>query len=212
VAGRLDLLLQDSESPRRYEVEIQLGKTDENHIIRTIEYWDIERKLYPQYEQCAVLVAEEIMARFLNVIGLFNGTIPLIALQMSALRMGGHVGLVFTMILDELRRGLDDEDKLQEVADRGTGRLRAVRPQSPWRMNCWRWSRVRPHPHAQVQQVLYRLGGRGTAEQLRYLPTQEESLGGGARLQESEEIRKQLEEAGLDLLDYDKRWGGIGYA
>jgi len=37
-AGRLDLLLQDSDSARRYEVEIQLGKTDESHIIRTIEY------------------------------------------------------------------------------------------------------------------------------------------------------------------------------
>jgi len=37
-AGRLDLLLQDAESSRRYEVEIQLGATDESHIIRTIEY------------------------------------------------------------------------------------------------------------------------------------------------------------------------------
>ena len=36
-AGRLDLLLQDPESPTRYEVELQLGKTDESHIIRTIE-------------------------------------------------------------------------------------------------------------------------------------------------------------------------------
>jgi hypothetical protein len=42
-AGRLDLLLQDPETKRRYEVEVQLGPTDEAHIIRTIEYWDIER-------------------------------------------------------------------------------------------------------------------------------------------------------------------------
>ena len=49
-AGRLDLLLQDTESNHRYEVEVQLGRTDESHIIRTIEYWDIERKRYPQYE------------------------------------------------------------------------------------------------------------------------------------------------------------------
>ena len=48
----------------------------ESHIIRTIEYWDIERKRYPQYEHCAVLVAEDITSRFLNVISLFNGTIP----------------------------------------------------------------------------------------------------------------------------------------
>ena len=42
-AGRLDLLLQDADGSRRYEVEVQLGATDENHIIRTIEYWDLER-------------------------------------------------------------------------------------------------------------------------------------------------------------------------
>ncbi len=48
--GRLDLLLSDPESNRRYEVEIQLGKLDESHIIRTIEYWDYERRRFPQYE------------------------------------------------------------------------------------------------------------------------------------------------------------------
>jgi hypothetical protein len=37
-AGRLDLLLQDLDTKRRYEVELQLGATDEAHIIRTIEY------------------------------------------------------------------------------------------------------------------------------------------------------------------------------
>lgn len=46
-AGRLDLLLQDPDSNRRYEVELQLGETDASHIIRTIEYWDLERKRYP---------------------------------------------------------------------------------------------------------------------------------------------------------------------
>lgn len=54
-AGRLDLLLQDPDAGRRYEVEVQLGATDESHIVRTIEYWDIERKRYPQYEDCGVL-------------------------------------------------------------------------------------------------------------------------------------------------------------
>ena len=43
-AGRLDLLLVEPETHDRYEVEIQLGATDETHIIRTIEYWDIERR------------------------------------------------------------------------------------------------------------------------------------------------------------------------
>ena len=40
--GRLDLLLYDPLANTRYEVELQLGATDESHIIRTIEYWDTE--------------------------------------------------------------------------------------------------------------------------------------------------------------------------
>ena len=63
-AGRLDLLMQDSDGNGRYEIEIQLGSTDESHIIRTIEYWDIERRRYPQYDHTAVIIAEDITSRF----------------------------------------------------------------------------------------------------------------------------------------------------
>ena len=110
-AGRLDLLLQDPDTNRRYEVEIQLGKTDESHIIRTIEYWDIEKKRYPQYDHCAVIIAEDITSRFLNVISLFNGFIPLIAIQMNVYKFGDEIGLVFTKVLDEMPLGLVEEDE-----------------------------------------------------------------------------------------------------
>ena len=76
-AGRLDLLLQDADGHNRYEIEIQLGASDESHIIRTIEYWDIERRRYPQYDHTAILIAEDITSRFLNVVSLFNGFIPI---------------------------------------------------------------------------------------------------------------------------------------
>src|SRR5207237_308934 len=93
-AGRLDLLLQDPDDDRRYEVELQLGRTDESHIIRTIEYWDIERRRYPQYDHCAVIVAEDITSRFLNVISLFNSAVPMIAIQVTALGINDQVALV----------------------------------------------------------------------------------------------------------------------
>lgn len=115
-AGRLDLLLQNMESQRRYEVELQLGTVDESHIIRTIEYWDVERKRYPQYDHCAVIIAEEITSRFFNIISLFNGHIPLIAIQMQALKMDDKMTLVFTTILDELELGLDDEEDADKAA------------------------------------------------------------------------------------------------
>jgi len=125
-AGRLDLLLRETETLKRYEVELQLGATDESHIIRTIEYWDIERKRYPQYEHTAVIIAEDITSRFLNVIQLFNGNIPLVALKMSAFKVGDAVALTFVKVLDEMAYGLIDADEpIAETVDRGAWELKA---------------------------------------------------------------------------------------
>jgi hypothetical protein len=63
-----------------------------------------------------VLVAEDITSRFLNVVALFNGSIPLIALQMQALKVGEHTTLIFTKVMDELSRGPVDEDEDAEAA------------------------------------------------------------------------------------------------
>src|SRR5512141_1401575 len=100
-AGRLDLLFQDLDSNLRYEVEIQLGKTDECHIFRTIEYWDLERKRYPQYDHVAVLIAEDVTSRFLNIISLLNSFIPLVAIQLNAISVSDLIALVFTVVIDQ---------------------------------------------------------------------------------------------------------------
>jgi hypothetical protein len=118
--GRLDLLLEDSSTDpkKRYEVELMLGKTDESHIVRTIEYWDYERNKYPNYEHCAVIVAEEITNRFFNVISLFNKSIPIIAVQLNALQIKDKLVLNFTKVLDETSYGVVYEDDTQVVTYR----------------------------------------------------------------------------------------------
>ena len=110
--GRLDILMAD-DNDTRYEIEIQLGGTDPSHIIRTIEYWDNEKKRYPQYDHCAVIVAEEITGRFMNVIQLFNGSIPLIALQMQATKIGNDIQLSFVKVLDRISLGTDEEEEAE---------------------------------------------------------------------------------------------------
>jgi hypothetical protein len=115
--GRLDLLLHDYDSNTRYEVELQLGRSDESHIIRTVEYWDYQRKKFPQYQHCAVLIAEDITTRFLNVVSLFNGNIPFIAIQMKAIKIDDVMTLFFTTVLDVVSLGTDEEDEA-EVVDR----------------------------------------------------------------------------------------------
>lgn len=106
--GRLDLLLGDENT--RYEVEVQLGKTDPSHIIRILEYWDLEKKRYPQYDHVAVLIAEDITSRFLNVISLFNGVIPIIALQMQAIEVDNKFTIVFTPILNLIVSSEEEQD------------------------------------------------------------------------------------------------------
>jgi len=124
--GRLDVLLSDSEGAVRYEVEIMLGATDPSHLIRTIEYWDIERRRYPAYEHIAVLVAEEVTARFLNVMALFAGSVPLIAIQLCALKVGPQIVLNFVKVLDQRQLRVEDVavDGAEEDVDRSTWEAR----------------------------------------------------------------------------------------
>jgi hypothetical protein len=98
--GRLDLLFDDETTKVRYTVELQLGATDETHIIRTIEYWDNERSRNPHIDHIAVIVAEDITTRFLNVISLFNKSVPLIAIQLSAIEVGNEVTINCVKVLD----------------------------------------------------------------------------------------------------------------
>jgi hypothetical protein len=116
-AGRLDMLLADPDDTTRYEVEIQLGATDEAHIIRTIEYWDIERSRFPQYDHIAVIVAEDITSRFLNVISLFNRSIPIIAIQMRALEVNDIMTLSSSVVLN-LAPLASDSDEPEQTTNR----------------------------------------------------------------------------------------------
>ncbi|QOZ79914.1 hypothetical protein XH83_33760 [Bradyrhizobium sp. CCBAU 53351] len=117
--GRIDFVLSDEPNETRYEVEIMLGATDPSHIIRTIEYWDMERQRFPLVEHRAVIVAEEITSRFFNVIRLLNRAVPLIAIQLSAFQIGEEVVLQFLRVLDTYEFGEGDgESDPSELTDR----------------------------------------------------------------------------------------------
>jgi hypothetical protein len=118
--GRIDFLMADPDGETRYEIEVMLGETDSSHIIRTIEYWDLERQRYPTLDHRAVIVAEEITARFFNVIRLLNRAVPIMAIQLSAFRLGDEVVLQFTRVLDTNEFGGEPEDEEgAEQVDRG---------------------------------------------------------------------------------------------
>ena len=111
----MDILLKDPADDSMYEVEVMLGETDETHIIRTIEYWDGERRRWPKRQHYAVLVAESITRRFYNVIQLFSYAIPIIAIQANIVEANGSRVLHFTKILDTYEEPDDGEDISSEI-------------------------------------------------------------------------------------------------
>jgi len=123
--GRIDFLMVEPEERIRYEIEIMLGTLDESHIIRTIEYWDIERQRYQNYEHVAVIVAEEITSRFFNVIGLLNRAVPMIALQLNAFEIDKKVVLHFIKVLDIYESAYEEEEPTGPQADRAYWSQRA---------------------------------------------------------------------------------------
>jgi len=208
-AGRLDLLLQDAEGHGRYEVEIQLGSTDESHVIRTIEYWDIERRKYPQYDHTAVIVAEDITSRFLNVISLFNGFIPLMAIQVTAIETADGIGLQFTKVLDTVKLGfIDDDEETSDPTDR------------PY----WETKRGTKHTVSLADKILALAKTIDPKAELSYnkhyigfwvdgrpynfaiMRPQKNNLRLEVSLPKDEQYDEIIENAELDMLDYDKRW------
>lgn len=209
-AGRLDILCQDADSSRRYEIEIQLGKTDESHIIRTIEYWDIERKRYPQYEHIAVIVAEDITSRFLNVVNLFNGFIPLIAIRVSAFRVGNNISLIFTTVLDERTLGLVEEDEeVAESTDRSYWERRATKTTVNLADDVLKLINAFD-PTLSLKYNKFYIGladNNGNSDNFVIFKPKKDWLRLEIRLPRDESIESKIEEAGLDVLEYNAKQG-----
>jgi hypothetical protein len=207
-AGRLDVLLNDPESNTRYEVEIQLGATDESHIIRTIEYWDIERRRYPQYDHVAVIVAEEITARFFNVISLFNGFIPIVAIQASALEVNGAITLVFTTVLDRMTLAVEEDESIDEPRDRHYWETKG----SPATLAITDGLLKLVHevePRAQLKYNKHYIGLTvdGVASNFVSFRPRRKLVRAEFKIPRSDELTASLEDSGLSLLQYNTRWG-----
>ncbi|MDB2384421.1 DUF5655 domain-containing protein [Endozoicomonas sp.] len=209
-AGRLDLLLQDADGSGRYEVEIQLGASDESHIIRTIEYWDIERRKYPQYDHTAILIAEDITSRFLNVVGLFNGFIPIMAIQFTAIETPDGIGLQFTKVLDTVKLGyLEEDEEVAETTDRhyweekGTKETTALADEI--------LTIVREFsPSAELNYNKHYIGFsiEGRSKNFSVCQPRKKGMTLIIKIPQTEETDQLLSESDLDMLEYDKRRGG----
>lgn len=205
--GRLDTILYDAEDNRRYEVEIQLGKTDETHIIRTIEYWDLERKKNPQYDHCAVIIAEDITSRFLNVISLFNGFIPLIAIQVKAIKVEDSISLFFTKVLDEVKFELLEEDIVSEPSDRKYWENRASKKSLKLVDDVYQGlSEVIGDFNLKYNKHYIGLENNDKANNFTSFIPRKSGIIVRIKMDKNDEVDDLLENSDIETLSYDKKW------
>ncbi len=208
-AGRLDLLLRDPDTGKRYEVELMLGTVDESHIIRTLEYWDIERKRYPQYDHCAVIVAEDVTSRFLNVIGLFNSSVPIIALQMTAYLVGDNIMLTFARVLDEIVLGTEDEDD-GKAADRAYWETKAPKGMLNLVDKCFEILKEVTSDFAPSYKKQYvGLAENGRPNNFITFKTRKKFIRVSTRATGIDEWKARLEDVGISVLDNSQKWGRV---
>lgn len=152
-----------------------------------------------------MIVAEDITSRFLNVISLFNSAIPMIAIQMNAFAIGDQVALVFNTVLNELSRGVEDEEDAEpeERADRAYWEARvgkeilSVLDRLFEIVHQW-------DPAFELQYLKGRINVAKNGAPVKFLAfrPKRQWLRLETRLPQSEETDRQLESAGLDLMPY----------
>ena len=206
--GRLDLLLIDDDNDMRYEVEIQLGATDESHIIRTLEYWEIEKRRYPHSEHVAVIVAEDITARFFNVISLFNGFIPIVAVRVAAIDLGdNNVTLMFTRVLDHHVRPASEEEGSGIVADREYWE-KASRPEMMALMDDLLSVIHETDPSVTLNYNQHYVGLKNDSRATNYVTfvPKKNQVNVAIKLPQNDDFDSQIEDTGLKMNLYEKRY------
>ena len=204
--GRLDLLLVDPNSLTRYEVELQLGAMDESHLIRTIEYWDVERRRYPQYEHVAVIAAEDVTTRFLNVIHLLHRSVPLIAVQLQLIEFNEALLLVPTVIVEPLPLGTEEEDEGGTV-DRAYWEQRASSDaMSILDQLIEKIRRIEPRAMPKYNKSYVGLTIDGAVRNFASFRPRKQWCVAHFSIHQSDEMSDWLESTDLVTLSYERRW------
>jgi hypothetical protein len=209
--GRLDLMFQSETGSIRYCVELQLGATDANHIMRALEYWDNERSRNPHIEHVAVIVAEDITTRFLNVISLFNKSIPLIAVQLNAFEVNGKIGINCVKVLDIAQNigWEDDNTTSQAVTDRAFWEKKATVSSVKLADNLLEVIKGTigdPDLSLKYNKHYIGLAHHGVADNFMSFKPRKNNIIVQFKIPFSEELQSRMEEV-FDLLTYSENWG-----
>jgi predicted transport protein len=154
-----------------------------------------------------VIVAEDITSRFLNVIALFNGFIPLVAVQMNAMRCGEQISLVCTKVLDQMMLGFEEEDEEPEVVDRSYWEKHATKDTVQLTDKLFELiNTFAPSVELKYNKFYIGLAQDGRTNNFTTFQPQKNAVRLEVRMSKSEDMESQISDKGLDLTDYTN-WG-----
>jgi hypothetical protein len=167
---------------------------------------DLERKRYPQYDHVAIFIAEDITSRFLNIISLLNGFIPLVAIQLNAIQIGNQIALIFTVVLDHHLGLAPEEEEEQEVTDRTYWEKGSSKITVDMADEALRLLKTFDQESDLKYNKFYISVSKGNKPfNFAIFRPKKTSLGIEPKLKKADEIEILLDSAGLDVLEYDAR-------
>jgi len=83
---RLNMLFKESDTKNCYVVGIKLGILDEDHIKKTIEYWNLSKKKYPKYEHCIIFCVGNITGEAMILLNSYDKQSQIIVCIINAFK------------------------------------------------------------------------------------------------------------------------------
>ncbi len=146
------------------------------------------------------------------MISLFNGAVPLVGIQMRAYRVGDAFTLIFTKVVDELSRGVIDEDEDAAAAptDRAYWEKKATKATVELADELFALIKARdPSLELKYNKFYIGLSKAGVAFNFVSFKPKKSWIDLLIRLPEAPEVEGKIDAAGLESLDRD-RWGNYG--
>ena len=127
---------------------------------------------------------------------------------MNAVQLGDAVSLVFTTVLDQVRLGLVDEDEeTHEATDRAYWETRGSKATVAMADELLEVLKaLNPRLELKYNKFYIGLAKDGQPDNFVIFRPQKNAIRVEPRLQKTEEVETAVEAAGLDMLDYDKKW------
>lgn len=142
------------------------------------------------------------------MINLFNKSIPLIAVQMRALEVGGTLTLNAMTVLDLMALGTDEEDEPGQATDRaywearGTPASVALADRMLALVND-----VTPGQVLKYNKFYIGLTRSGVVDNFVTFRARKDFLIAEFRIPRTDELTARIDATGIDRMEYDKRWG-----